>query len=320
MLTMSLSVSDLASLRLAISPAWETVASLRVLRDPAAHAVHLPWVKRHREHVLSDRSLRPLVDLVTSAPHHLPGFLAPAPTSPVADPAAEIRAVGRMPAATVRDELAAVFGDQLPDSLHGLRRAPRRELAGLVTQLEAYWRLAVAPYWERMRAILEGDVVHRARQLADRGPQTMLGDLHPAISWKAGELRVDLTTADREFAVEGRELVLVPSLFAWPDVYAKANEAWAPVLRYPCRGVGRLWETRPSQTNLSAALGRTRALLLDELESPATTTQLAYRTGLAQAGVSVHLSRLAEAGLVSRHRSGRAVLYARTDRGEGLYR
>lgn len=65
-------------------------------------------------------------------------------------------------------------------------------------------------------------------------------------------------------------------------------------------------------------LGRSRTLLLTELEHPASTTQLAHRTGLSPAGVSQYLTALRDAGLVSAHRVGRSVLYARTDAADTL--
>jgi DNA-binding transcriptional ArsR family regulator len=65
-------------------------------------------------------------------------------------------------------------------------------------------------------------------------------------------------------------------------------------------------------------LGRTRTILLAELEAPASTTELALRTGISVAGVSPHLTALRDAGMVSAHRSGRSVLYARTAVAESL--
>ena len=34
---------DLLRTRFAVSPLFELAASVRVLRDPGAHSVHLPW-------------------------------------------------------------------------------------------------------------------------------------------------------------------------------------------------------------------------------------------------------------------------------------
>ncbi|MDG4787837.1 hypothetical protein O7626_18150 [Micromonospora sp. WMMD1102] len=155
MLRMSLSVADLASIGFAVSPAWEVVASLRVLRDPGAHAVHLPWVGRRRAAVLASPDLRQLRDLAVTPERKLPGFLAPAPHSPVAEPETEFAAVRQTPATVVREELALVYGDRLPASLTELRRAPRRALPAIVEQIRTYWELALAPYWGRMRGLLE---------------------------------------------------------------------------------------------------------------------------------------------------------------------
>ena len=227
MLRMSLSLADLASVRFAISPAWEVVASLRVLRDPGAHAVHLPWVTRHRATVLASPDLRQLRDLAIAPERHLPGFLAPAPQSPVAEPEAEFAAVRETPAAVVREELASVYGDRLPASLAELRRAPRRTLPVIVGQMQTYWGLTLAPYWGRIRGILEGDVMFRARRLADDGPHRMFPELDPAVSWSDDVLSVDRPNLDRDYELGGRGLVLVPSLFAWPNVFVKASEPWA---------------------------------------------------------------------------------------------
>ncbi|MEQ4305039.1 DUF5937 family protein [Plantactinospora sp. B6F1] len=318
MLRMSLSLADLASVRFAISPAWEVVASLRVLRDPGAHAVHLPWVNRHRTAVLAAPGLRQLHDLVIAPERKLPGFLAPAPHSPVAEPEAEFAAVRKTPAAVVHEELAAVYGDRLPASLSDLRRAPRRTLPVIVEQMWTYWNLALAPYWGRMRGILEGDVMFRARRLADAGPNRMFSELDPMVSWSDDVLSVNRPHLDLHYELGGRGLVLVPSLFAWPDVFVKASESWAPVLRYPARGVGSMWIDDPPAPDLAPVLGQARATLLAELSTPSTTTSLARRTGLAPSGVSAHLSRLAAAGLVTRQRAGRLVFYVRTTRGDAL--
>ncbi|NBH04030.1 winged helix-turn-helix domain-containing protein, partial [Amycolatopsis sp. SID8362] len=50
----------------------------------------------------------------------------------------------------------------------------------------------------------------------------------------------------------------------------------------------------------------------------ASTAELARRTGLSAGAVSQHLGALKAAGLVSGHRAGRHVLYARTRAAEVL--
>ncbi|MFD0327965.1 winged helix-turn-helix domain-containing protein [Streptacidiphilus monticola] len=69
---------------------------------------------------------------------------------------------------------------------------------------------------------------------------------------------------------------------------------------------------------LSALLGRSRARVLAALDSPASTTQLARSLGFAPGAVADHLAVLRAAGLLTRARAGRSVLYRRTPMGEAL--
>ncbi|MFD7321458.1 ArsR/SmtB family transcription factor [Streptomyces sp. NPDC059875] len=118
----------------------------------------------------------------------------------------------------------------------------------------------------------------------------------------------------------GSGLLLVPSAFAWPRVLTRAVAPDPPQLAYPARGIGNLWEPRTTTATdaVAAVLGRSRTLLLTELDTPASTTQLAVHCGLSAAGVSQHLTALRNAGLVTAHRSGRSVLYARTSVADAL--
>lgn len=324
-LTLALTTADLSQLRWAISPAWELLASVRTLTRPGGHAIHMPWLAEHRrDPLLTGAASAAARDLTAGPEHFLPGFLAPTPLSPLTDLDDELQEVRRTPADVIRLELAEVFGDALPPGLAPMLRAPRRELAAAVTDLRGYWQRTLAPTWPRIRALLESDIHHRARFLTERGPAAMFADIHPDLAFDpaAGTLRIanrppGLVAPRR--SLDGRGLVLVPSAFAWPRLYVKTSEPWVPVIRYPVRGIGTLWEAGSADADLAPALGETRALLLGLLETPASTLELAHRTGLAPGGVSAQLHKLSAAGLVAPHRTGRIVLYARTSRGEALY-
>ncbi|MEU9715038.1 DUF5937 family protein [Streptomyces sp. NPDC047976] len=328
-LTLSLSTADLGRLRWAVSPAWELLASVRTLARPAGHAIHMPWLSAHRhDPLLTGPGPSAARDLTAGPASHLPGFLAPTPLSPLTALADELDEVLRTPPDVVRRDVAAVFGDDPPSGLAPLLRAPRRGLEAVVTDLRHYWQRALAPAWPRIRALLESDIHYRARALTERGPAAMFAGIHPDLAFDEATATLRIAglrsvPPDPHRSLEGRGLVLVPSAFAWPRLYSKTSQPWVPVIRYPVRGIGTLWESPSSAAgtaDLAAALGATRATLLGLLETPAGTLELAGRTGLAPGGVSAHLHKLTRAGLVAPHRIGRVVLYARTARGEALYR
>lgn len=256
---------------------------------------------------------------------YLPDFLNPTPSSPAPSLAEELAAVRATDPAQVRlelDGLARDHGGRLPPGARALHRDPAAGLARLTREIEAYWQLALAPYWARIRALLEADITRRARQVAAQGVADLLNTLHPTVRWDGDAL----TLAQRHCAVTradtGDGLLLIPSAFAWPHVLTRAVPEAPPQLAYPADGIATLWERRPAPDDIGAAvagvLGRTRAQLLAELDTPASTTELAGRTTLSAPSVSEHLTALRAAGLATAHRAGRSVLYARTPLADAL--
>lgn len=313
---------DLGRLRWAISPLWEAVASIRALADPARSAVHVRWLARHRDDpVLRD----PLVNALVVQPRtSFAGFLAPTPTSPTARFADEILAVRATESDVVRREIEAGTARQASDALRAMLDDPAAGLTRLTARLEEYWERTLAPVWPRMLVLLQRDITHRAAALTRDGPESVLPALHPNVDWRKGTLavRFDRLEPSQDLRhLDGRGLVLVPTVFGWPHVFVKTDTPWSPVLRYPARGSGTLWEdTRSEQSSgLAAVLGNGRARILHALATPSTTTQLSTMLGCAAGGVSAHLKRLTTAGLVTPQRVGREVVYARTARGDALF-
>ncbi|WP_329381419.1 ArsR/SmtB family transcription factor [Streptomyces sp. NBC_01716] len=118
----------------------------------------------------------------------------------------------------------------------------------------------------------------------------------------------------------GRGLVLVPSVFTWPEIIGGHEPPWQPAVIYPARGIGGLWTEAADRTPdaLARLLGRARADVLCALDEPAGTTALAHRLGLAPSSVSAHLSVLRDAGLLTSRRHSHQVLYERTPLGIAL--
>ena len=84
-------------------------------------------------------------------------------------------------------------------------------------------------------------------------------------------------------------------------------------------GTADVWRPDPPRADaLKALVGERRARVLLELDRPACTLELAQRMQVSPGGVSDHLSILRRAGLVSRRREGRRVIYTRTAIGDTL--
>lgn len=316
-LDFELTAKDVADTRFAFSPLWEVVAAVRVLADPAEHVVHRPWVADVRPRVARcERDVGLLSDLVTG--RTIPGFVCPPPHIPVPDLDIELATLHTTPPERVRGDIEGT-GVPRTERVRRLYDEPEDGLETLTAAVEEFWERALAPYWPRIRTLLEADVRYRGRHLAEGGIHRLLNELDPNVRWGADTLSVHHRYASGSRHLGGRGLLLVPSVFV-PRVFSESDPPRQPTLRYPPRGVATLWEESEPVVpdGLAAVLGRSRTRLLTELETPAPTTELAIRTGLSSGAVSQHLTALRAAGLVSAHRSGRYVLYARTRPAESL--
>jgi DNA-binding transcriptional ArsR family regulator len=308
MLELSFTAADVAYTRFAFSPLWEVVASVLVLKGELGHDIHPRWVAQAEDR-LKGFDWRPLGDLVIPEARVIPGFICPPPTSPLPDIDTELAVLRATPPDQITRETAAI---------PAIAGAP--DANTLADVIREYWDRALAPFWPRVRTLLEADVQYRARRLTTGGASALFADLNPAVRWQEDRLRIDHPRVSAQRGLRGKGLLLVPSAFVWPRVFSITVPGWQPTLRYPPRGVAELWVPRkvtPSKA-LVGVLGTTRARLLAELDNPTATKDLAARTGLTPGGVSQHLTALKAAGLVSSHRVGRYVLYARTAVAESL--
>ena len=310
---------DLLRCRFALSPLWETTNAVRTLAEPERHGYHLPWLRQVQAQ-LPGLDLAPLLAV---QPRHgyTPDFLAPAPQSPLVTIDQELDRVRSTPT----DQVAV----ELDRSLTQREGAPPAALRALLADpaaaerlselLERCWGVLLAPWWERIRDLLDADIAFRARRLADGGLERLFADLDPSVRFDGSTLEVGgRGEGHRDLAGEG--LVLMPSVFVWPGVVLVLDLPWQPTLIYPARGIAGLWQPPAAQppVALGRLLGRSRARLLLALAEPASTTALARRLGHSPSGVSEHLSALRDAGLLTSHRDRHQVIYERTPVGIAL--
>src|ERR671936_668721 len=95
---------DVARVRFAFSPNWELVSSVRALRRPSDHALHLPWVEEARQ-ALRDFEHMPLLLALIPPEGYVPDFFSPPPDTPLPDLDDELAAVRGVPADRVRTEI-----------------------------------------------------------------------------------------------------------------------------------------------------------------------------------------------------------------------
>jgi hypothetical protein len=134
--------------------------------------------------------------------------------------------------------------------------------------METAWYELLAPDWPQLRAICERDVVHRAGLLSRSGWVAALDGLHPRVRWRGEAIEMLRSAENRTVPLGGQGLLLVPSVFLWPEVAAHAEQRWPATLIYPARGIAALWESPPSAIHgaLGDLAGRTRAGLLAALD------------------------------------------------------
>ena len=327
LLVLELDVADLAATRFAISPLSETVRAVQLLAGRETPAVNAPWVRWARSE-LGWRPLRlprlwPLI--VNGLPTH-PEFLVPAPEARMPELEAELARLRATPAAAVRASLQRVWeGHPWPESARELGARPRESLAEIAAEIgECHDRL-IAPHWERIRPVLEADIAYRAGLLAGGGARSLFSDLHPDLHWSGGTLTLtdtDQGSSPFKIMLGPDGVVLMPSIFNWPQVSLSRATSTQTIMLYPARGAATVWESSAlaggHEEAAEALLGVPRVRLLAALRSPATTTALARSLGVTPSAVSQHLAVLYRGGLVDKRRSGRTVLYQTTALGLAL--
>jgi len=309
---------DLLAVRFAVSPVWETQAAVQAFVDERGRSYHEPWLGQVRM-----RAARlDLVPLLAVLPRrgYVPDFLTPPPRTCRPGLRAQLAEIRATDPAQVSRELArcreTVADEHYRRLISSLLTNPERARDQLAARLHEAWAGLVAPFWHRIRTVLDRDVDERSRLLAQHGLRRVLDDLHPKIRWtKRG-----LSLADRDprtVTVGERGLLLMPSAYLWPHVAAIVEEPWLPTIIYPASpGSGRHPPRRLAHSG--GCLAEPRAVVLTTLDQPLSTTVLAAMTGLSPAGVSRHLLALRDAGLVATARHGHEVRYRRTELGSAL--
>lgn len=309
-----MSAADLERTRFAYSPLVEAAESLCLLSAGRSPSLHRPWFDETRRR-LGQVDMELLCAVVPARPI-LPDvlFVGAVDASTTID--SQLQLVADYPGEQLRADLEAVWeGEEVPAPARNLIADGSGGCRRLADALFQYWSVAIEPHWRQVRAVLDADVAYRANRLTRGGLGTMFADLHRDLSVQGQAIRINRPHSV-DHNLDGAGLVLVPSVFVWPNLVVATAADTQPSITYAARGVGRLWGTDDQPTELDdalgALLGRSRAAILACLALPLSTSELGLELGQSAPAVSHHLSVLRRSGLVTAWRSGRRVLYRRT--------
>jgi hypothetical protein len=150
------------------------------------------------------------------------------------------------------DEIVASVGRIRPQSVPMARMAidePHRLLGVLSDLLSEYWTVFFREEWDRIGPRLGEAVADARRTVAAVGLSHALPSLSRYFGMTAstGELRVlakELDTHPCRVGIgPGQRLHLVPSIYAWPQVWANCDPPWPLAITYPAPSIEE--ETRP---------------------------------------------------------------------------
>ncbi|QIS10849.1 ArsR/SmtB family transcription factor [Nocardia arthritidis] len=220
----------------------------------------------------------------------------------------------------------AESGDRpLPGWTAKLPDADGTALRELATAVEAFHDVAFGGRWAHVQSYLESAADRMARVMATEGVYGLFAALRPHVRWRTPVLEVMRLRGRHDVRLNGRGLVVVPSIFVWPEplLLSSCIETGGPyTLIVPVlRDIGDLataWGPRPPNEALTALLGRTRAAALQAIADGCTTTQLAGQLAISPATASEHASILRDAGLIESTRHRNSVRHQLTTLGAAL--
>jgi len=316
-------------MRIAISPLSELIGALELLHRHGVARVPWPYT------VWAQQAGAVLHSMPASAPlwiygrlldlrhrQRTPDVFHPLAASPAPRIEDELDLLCRTPQSAVDAQFTAHCPTGAPGWLATFQHDPARSFAALADSLSAFWQRAMRPFWPRMRAALDEELLLRGRAIATIGPESILSDLRGATRWEQPVLSLPKTRESR-MNTAGQRLLLVPTLFADQQVTCSTDHPAVLRLTYQCRGAAVLAPATQRATatgadRLGTLIGERRALIMRALTTPATTSGLATVLGLPASTVSEQLAALHAAGVLHRRRAGRQVFYGLEPTGHAL--
>ena len=299
-------------------PLWESVLSRFRLRD--RQVTYRPWGQALGATTAAGsaplRAGSAVLDVLAPRGPYFPDFLTPAAGRQGL--AAGLEALCRTPVRELRAQLERLAGrGELPGWTVPLAHGDPAALTRLAATLRAYHEVAIAPFTDLVERSIAADHAHRVHLLVTGGLDGLLDSMRPFMRWQPPVLEIDYSV-DRDLHLAGRGVRFVPSYFCDRTPVSLADPELPPVIVYPIAQQFRWSHAARHHQSLDNLVGSTRGAVLRSINAGATTTQLARRLATSLASVSRHTAVLRDAGLVSSHRHGTAVLHSLTPLGTSI--
>ncbi len=328
------------------SPLLETALSWRAVVRPKRYPMHLPWARRCRD---LPASLRHEIQVLTGGLHtFLPGIFEVGLRGESPSFEDELDEFHRLDEIDVLYEVSlgygglgcapcdhdrsivhdpayadeVVAGATAADPAFGATvrtafddpAAFRDRLGAMAAQ---YWELAFRDEWDRIRPRIEAEVTDGARTLVTAGMPALVADFLPEGRWEPDGPSIVVDKRKYEATCDVAErggLLLVPTVYGWPNVLIELNTPWPLSIFFPLRDMREPAVPHATDHEVAdglRALGDETRLQITRLvaEQPRSTKELAALLSLSESAVSRHLKILAGSGVVDGERDGYFVLY-----------
>lgn len=301
-------------------PFWEMLLSWHVLQGEFRQHSHPEWRRSLPQGAVElGRLLRTVLMPLAPPGAYFPDFLTP--IEGVTGFEAGMETLLSTPRQRVRAELERITPTRGSASwISTVADGDAATWAKLEFALRLYFSLAIAPFWERIRAQVRAEFLIRTRMLAGSGIDAMLGSMRPALVWEPPVLSMSRPTG-RDIHLQGRGLTIIPSYFNCGNPLTIWDPELPPVIVYPATRLGGLLRdpcTAAPGSAISDLLGQTRAAVLQATCNVRSTTELATELGVSRATASEHATVLRRAGLLESHRDRNQVLHSLSTLGQSL--
>jgi len=306
---------DLARVRLSQAPAplVETMSCLVEMRRG------LPGLDgRQMPARAFPATARPVLELVPPT-GYWPEFLDP----PLPDLDAALDLVSRTPKADLRQQIARAWQRcaRPPQWVRDLADGDTEMLRLVDRGLRDFHASRIAPRWPQIFNAFHSDIAARTNVLAAGGVGELLSTLHQDLT--LGDQVLERSWRSGEMWLSGRGLQLMPSaLLSGPPLFSlQPEKRGGNFLIYPAQPA--VLPDHPRQRpdrlrDLAGVVGQSRAEILQALQKPCGTAELAARAHLSPASASEHATVLRQAGLIWTERTGRGVRHSLTPLGRRL--